>query len=48
LRRFISETKNNLLKNKRPEKINYKLLKKRYMTTQKKVKKVVVKKTVWF
>ena len=46
LRRFISETKNNLLKNKRPEKINYKLLKKRFMLKPKKIKKVEVKKTI--
>ena len=47
LRRFISEAKTNLAKNKRPEKINYKLIKKRYTTQQKKVKKVEVKTTIW-
>lgn len=47
LRRFISETKNNLDKNKIPEKINYKLLKKKYVTKQKKIKKHITKRTLW-
>ena len=47
LRRFVSETKNNLSKNKLPEKINYKLIKKKYVTKQKKIKKVEQKKSIW-
>ena len=47
LKRFISETKNNLSKNKLPEKINYKLIKKKYVSKQKKVKKIEKKKILW-
>ena len=47
LRRFISETKNNLSKLSTPEKINYKLIKKKYVTKQKKIKKIEKKKTIW-
>ena len=47
LRRFISETKNSLSKLSTPEKINYKLIKKKYVTKQKKIKKIEKKKTIW-
>lgn len=47
LRSFISYTKSNILKDKSTEKINYKFLKKRYVTKQKKVDKVEKKKSVW-
>lgn len=47
LRRFISETKKNLAKNTRVEKVNYKFLKKKYITKQKKVKKIEIKKSQW-
>ena len=47
LRRFISETKRNLQKNQKEEKINFRLIKKKYANKQKKVKKVEEKKLVW-
>lgn len=47
LRRFISEAKNNLDKDKLPEKINYRLIKKKYITKQKKIKKVEKKHILW-
>lgn len=48
LRRFISEAKSKLLKDKVPEKINYKLTKKKYITKRKKVKQIQQKKLIWF
>ena len=47
LRKFISETKSNLDKQKTPEKINFKFLKKKYVTKQKKIKKIEQKKILW-
>lgn len=47
LRNFISESKNSLDKNKLPEKINYKFVKKKYAVNKKKVKKVEIKKMLW-
>lgn len=47
LRKFISETKSNLDKNKSPEKINYKLIKKKYITKRKKIKKTEKKLITW-
>ena len=46
LRKFISETKIKLNKDKVVEKINYKLTKKKYGVNKKKIKKIVVKKLV--
>jgi len=48
LRKFISETKLKLNKDKVVEKINYKLTKKKYGVNKKKLKKVIVKRLVWF
>ena len=48
LRKFIGEAKARLDKEKIPEKINYKLTKKKYITKQKKIKKIEKKKLVWF
>lgn len=48
LRKFIGETRSKLEKEKKPEKINFKMTKKKYVTKQKKVKKVTLKKLVWF
>ena len=47
LRNFISESKNSLEKNKLPEKINYKFVKKKYAINKKKNKKVEIKKMLW-
>lgn len=47
LRFFISHTKSNLLKEKRVEKIDYKFLKKKYVTKKKKVGKSEKKKFIW-
>jgi len=48
LRAFISETSSILNKNKVVEKINYKLVKKKYVTKAKKKKITVKKKKIWF
>ena len=48
LRKFIGESKKKLEREKRPEKINFKMTKKKYVTKQKKVKKIQEKKLVWF
>jgi len=47
LRNFISESKSSLEKNKLPEKINYKFVKKKYAINKKKNKKVEIKKMLW-
>ena len=47
LRRFISETKRNLDKDKKEEKINFKFIKKKYMNQQKKIKKTEKKIRIW-
>ena len=48
LRKFISETKKNLQKNQKEEKINFRLIKKKNAYEQKKIKKVKEKKLIWF
>ena len=48
LRSFINETKKKIMKNKKEEKINYKLLSKKYVTKSKKKKTIKVKKLLWF
>jgi len=48
LRLFIGESRAQLNKNKRVEKINYKLVKKKYVTKRKKIKVKVLKKKTWF
>ena len=48
IRSFVSETKKLLKKDHKIEKINYKLAQKKYATKSKKIKKQVIKKTVWF
>lgn len=48
LRSFINETKKKLLKNKKEEKINYRLTAKKYITKSKKKKTAKVKKLLWF
>lgn len=47
LRRFINEARIKTQKNKLPEKINYKLIKKKYGTKRKKFKKSLTKKKTW-
>ena len=47
LRLFISETRRNLAKNKKEEKINYKIVKKKYASKKKK-KSISKKKIIWF
>lgn len=48
LRSFINETKKKMLKNKKEEKINYKLTAKKYVTKSKKKKTTAIKKFLWF
>ena len=48
LRSFINETKKKIMKNKKEEKINYKMLSKKYVTKSKKKKTLKVKKLLWF
>ena len=48
LRSFINETKKKMLKNKKEEKINYKLTAKKYVTKSKKKKTTSIKKFLWF
>lgn len=48
LRSFINETKKKLQKNKKEEKINYKVITKKYATKAKKKKTKEIKKLVWF
>ena len=48
LRKFISESKMKILKDKRPEKINYRLTKKKYGSNKQKQKKYEEKKRIWF
>ena len=48
LKKFISETKNKLNKDKIVEKINYKMTKKKYGIKKNTKKKVGPKKLVWF
>lgn len=48
LRNFIGETRKQLKKSNMPEKINYKVLKKKYASTSKKTKKIKTKKILWF
>ena len=48
LRNFITETKHHLAKNKREEKINYKMTKKKYGTKKKKKDVIKKKVTIWF
>lgn len=48
LRNFIGETRKQMKKTNLPEKINYKVIKKKYANSSKKVKKVKSKKILWF
>lgn len=48
LRTFISETKHQLAKNKKEEKINYKMTKKKYGTKKKRREVVKKKSSMWF
>ena len=48
LRNFISETKKQLQNNSKPDKINYKVVKKKYASKQKKKKEVKKRKLIWF
>jgi ribosomal protein S13 len=48
LRNFISETRRQLQDKLKPEKINYKVVKKKYISKKKKRTEVKVKKLVWF
>jgi hypothetical protein len=49
LRNFISETRRKLTNLNEKEKINYKIIKKKYVTKNKnKTKELVKKKNIWF
>ncbi len=48
LRTFIHETARKLRQNQKMEKINYKVVKKKYATRVKKKKSIVVKKVTWY
>ena len=48
LRNFISETRKQLHDSRKPEKINYKVVKKKYASKKKKHKEIKVKKLAWF
>jgi len=48
LRTFIAETNNQLRSQMREEKINYKVVKKKYTSKKKKRKTLTKKKFLWF